>query len=360
MSPIAEFRHGQPSRATIATDSRPHIPEQFSVFIHLWRIVAVAAVFIGHATKPDIRFDVDVAILGRATIPSFLVISGFFATLSMSSGGRFFGKVSKRYYDMLAMFIPACVLIFYTDLYMIHVDAPILANDKFDPGISVERILLDIFSLLTFSGEYWSRSTFGQGVFSNQAIWIMDYIMAYTVMTAAIYLLNGWVRVVVLLGSVAIAGFPVLLLAPLWFAGVLAFEVQRRCFGADGIEPGGWHPIGLAGRLGISLTAAGARKMAFMAIVVVVVPSVWIEVGGFGEAVYSWSKSLAPYELRQYLAMAKRYPWQWTHVPSLFVVICAARIAFDGPVANTLLRPMQIASQYTFPIFAIHFSTMYF
>ena len=184
--------------------------------------------------------------------------------------------------------------------------------------------------------------------------------MAYTVMTAAIYLLNGWVRVVVLLGSVAIAGFPVLLLAPLWFAGVLAFEVQRRSFGADGIEPGGWHPIGLAGRLGISLTAAGARKMAFMAIVVVVVPSVWIEVGGFGEAVYSWSKSLAPYELRQYLAMAKRYPWQWTHVPSLFVVICAARIAFDGRVANTLLRPMQIASQYTFPIFAIHFSTMYF
>lgn len=170
MSPIAEFRHGQPSRATIATDSRPHIPEQFSVFIHLWRIVAVAAVFIGHATKPDILFDVDVAILGRATIPSFLVISGFFATLSMSSGGRFFGKVSKRYYDMLAMFIPACVLIFYMDLYMIHVDAPILSNDKFDPGMSVERILLDIFSLLTFSGEYWSRSTFGQGVFSNQAI----------------------------------------------------------------------------------------------------------------------------------------------------------------------------------------------
>ena len=96
------------------------------------------------------------------------------------------------------------------------------------------------------------------------------------------------------------------------------------------------------------------------AILLAVVSSIWIEFSGSGEAVHRWSKSLAPYELRQYLGMAKRYPWQWTHVPSLFVVMCSARILFEGRVAAYLLRPIQIASQYTFPVFAIHFSTMYF
>ena len=47
-------------------------------------------------------------------------------------------------------------------------------------------------------------------------------------------------------------------------------------------------------------------------------------------------------------------------MPSLFVLICAARLVLDGHVANNLLRPVQIASQYAFPVFAIHFSTMYF
>ena len=91
---------------------------------------------------------------------------------------------------------------------MIHVDASILAAYKFDPDMSFERVLVDIFNLFTFSGEYWRLSTIGQGVFSNAAIWIIDYIMAYTVMTAAIYLLSGWMRVTVLLHPSPSQGSP--------------------------------------------------------------------------------------------------------------------------------------------------------
>ena len=40
--------------------------------------------------------------------------------------------------------------------------------------------------------------------------------------------------------------------------------------------------------------------------------------------------------------------------------VSRARLIFDGPVAKSLLRPVQIASQYAFPVFALHFSTMYF
>lgn len=350
----------QSNRAALATERRALIPDQYSLFIHVWRILATSAVFIGHATKPDILFDIDVALLGRATIPSFLIISGFFTTLSMCAGGRFLKKLAKRYYTMLTMFIPATLLICFMDLYMIYVNAPILTNYKFDPDMSFQRIVLDTFNLITFSGEYWSLSTIGQGVLSNQAVWIIDYIMAYTVMTAAIYTLTGWIRVTVLLAAIATAGPPVLLLAPLWFAGVLVFEWQRRAFDTSGFEPGKWHPITLASRVGISLTSAGARKLAIVAMAAAVLLSVWIEVSRSGEALYFWSKTLVSYDLRQYLGMAKRFPWQWVHVPSLFVVMCAARIAFDGQVGKHLLRPVQIASQYTFPVFALHFSAMYF
>ena len=203
------LRVRQLNPAALATERRAHIPRQYSAFIHLWRIVATAAVFIGHATKPDILFDIDVAIIGRATIPTFLLISGYFTTLSMYSGGRFLKKVAKRYYIMLTMFVPASFLIFCMDLYMVQAGAPILTIYKFDPDLSFGRVLIDVFNLFTFSGEYWSQSTVGQGVFSNQAIWIIDYIMAYTVMTAALYLLSGWVRVVTILGVMAIAGVPV-------------------------------------------------------------------------------------------------------------------------------------------------------
>ncbi|MDD9918571.1 MAG: hypothetical protein OXT01_28320 [Rhodospirillaceae bacterium] len=346
--------------AALAVERRAHIPNQYPAFIHLWRILATAAVFVGHATKPDILFDIDVAIIGRATIPTFLLISGYFTTLSMYSGGRFLKKVAKRYYIMLTMFIPASVLIFFMDIYIVHAGAPLVDTFKFDPDLSFARVALDVFNLLTFSGEYWSQTTVGQGVFSNQAIWIIDYIMAYTVMTAALYLLSGWLRVLTIVVAMAVAGIPVLLLSPLWFGGVLIFEIQRRWYGPDGIEPARWHPVALASRFGMSLSAAGARVLAFFAMVAAITFSVAIEFTGAGETVYGWSKALAPYDYRQYLGMAKRFMWQWVHVPSLVVVIAAGRILFDGDLAKPVLRPIQTASQYCFPVFAIHFTAMYF
>ena len=58
--------------------------------------------------------------------------------------------------------------------------------------------------------------------------------------------------------------------------------------------------------------------------------------------------------------MAKRFMWQWAHGPSLLIMLWAARIVFDGEVGKGRLRPIRNASQYCFPVFAIHFVTMYF
>ena len=206
---------------------RPVLPGQYSTFIYGWRLLATAAVFLGHATRPDILFDVDFSLIGRATIPTFLIISGYFTAMSFSSAGGFSSKVGNRYYQLYVFFVPATLLVFVMDLYMLRVGSPFLLSDKIDPDMTASRILLDVFNLFTFSGEYWSLTTKGQGVFSNMAIWTIDYIMAYVVMTGALYLLRGKARILVLLAACLIAGPTVILLAPLWFTGVLAYEVHR-------------------------------------------------------------------------------------------------------------------------------------
>ena len=95
MTSLDKIKVNNLDSAALATERRERIPGQYLAFIHLWRVIATVAVFIGHATKPDILFDKDIALIGRATIPTFLIISGFFTTFAMSSGGQFLLLVAQ-------------------------------------------------------------------------------------------------------------------------------------------------------------------------------------------------------------------------------------------------------------------------
>lgn len=340
-------------------EQRLGIPGQYSVFIHCWRTLATLAVFLGHATRPDILFDVDFSPIGRATIPTFLIVSGYFTTMSFAHGGKFFKKLAKRYFNMWVFFIPASALVLAMDVYLISVESVITTRDKFDPDLSAMRILVDVFHMLTFSGEYWSRSTFGQGVFSNEAFWTMDYIMGYSVLTAALYLMSGWQRVATVLVVCALVGPTVLLLSPLWFAGVLAYELHRRWLFRDGTTSVN-HVVQQLQDRGIAVSLTTVRRIA-TGIVLAVFPA-WalFEWLGIGPELYGWSKTLISYEWRQYLGMAKRFAWQWAYVPGLVALLVAARLVLDGPASPGLLKAASTMSRYAFPVYAIHFTTLYF
>lgn len=318
------------------------LPGQYSVFLDIWRLLATFAVFLGHLTRPDVLFDVDVAPLGRGTIPTFLIISAYLAAMSFQKGGHFGIRVAERYYSLYAVFLPASVLVLLMDIWLIHVGSPLILNDKFDPDLSLGRIGVEVFQLFTFSGEYWSPSTFGQGVFSNQAYWTMDYILAYTVGTAAFYLLRGWKRSVALVVIALIAGPTVLLLAPIWVAGVAAFEMQKRIDARA-------HRSGMA----------VSRRLGGAVIVVAVACWVSIEAFGWGADLYAWSKTLAPYEIRQHLGMAKRFLWQWAYIVPLTLMLVAAKYALSGSVSAVWQRRVSNAAKYSLPFYAIHFSLIY-
>jgi hypothetical protein len=324
-------------------EQRVGIPGQYSVFVHCWHTLATLAVFLGHATRPDILFDADFSLIGRATIPTFLIVSGYFTTMSFAHGGRFFKKMAKRYFNMWVFFIPATALILAMDVYLISIDSIITSRGKFDPDLSFGRIALDVFNMLTFSGEYWKASTFGQGAFSNQAFWTMDYIMGYTLLTAAIYLITGWQRLVAIVFISALVDPTVLLLAPLWFAGVAAYEVHQRALYHKGVTSLNVMAARLR-FLGIRVHITTLKRIGLGACVLVAAVWLTLEWMQWGPQLYKYSKGLIAYEWRQHLGMAERYLWQWAYVPILFSLLVFARFYLDGPAPALLSRPTALVS----------------
>ena len=59
-------------------------------------------------------------------------------------------------------------------------------------------------------------------------------------------------------------------------------------------------------------------------------------------------------------ACPKRFLWQWTYVPILFTFLVTSKYIFTGPVAPGFRSRVKTVSKYCFPVFAFHFTTMYF
>ena len=328
------------------------IPPGQSVLFDWARILATLAVFIGHATKPDVLFDVDVALIGRATIPVFLMLSGYFTARSVASKSGFGKVVLHRYTSLYYVVVPGILILFLADLWLIHAGSVILENSKFDPEVSVYRFLTEAFQALTYSGAYWRVDPLSQGLFANQSYWTVEYIMAYTVATAALYMLSGLMRIAALLAISLIAGPTILLLSPLWFAGVIAFEIHRRCQESWLLETSGradeapkWPQF----------VRSWALVYGTVGLLIVVV----IELTGSGDWAYQQTKDWASYDVRQYLGMAKRFAWQWMLVPGLFLMIVASKYMIRWTPSETAQRWTKRVVRHNLPVYIFHFSMIY-
>lgn len=336
----------------MALNSKYVISDGQSVLFDAVRIFATLAVFVQHATLSEYLYPQKVELLGRAVIPVFLLISGYMTAATMARGGKFFRKSARRYVKYYFVVIPAIIMMFAADQYLIAVDSPIVDRDKFNPDYSPVAILREVFEALTYSGEYWRLNTVGQGLFGNVAYWTMDYIMAYVVITMAWYLADSVARYVIIAVAFVIAGPTVLLLAPLWFVGVLAYELHRRCDVAANLE--------MAGRQDVAATWPRiVRRMAPALAVTGVLLVIIVEYFGVGETAYLESKSWASYDLRQYLGMAKRFAWQWMLLPGLFLLMVASKYLVTWAPPDWMKRAARRTALYTLPIYIFHYSFIY-
>ena len=318
-----------------------HIPDGQSVALDAARVFATFAVFLGHATRPDVLFDIDVSLMGRATIPLFLILSAYLTAHVMSRGGKFLKRVPRRYLSLYFVVLPAFCVLLAADYWLISQGSVIIENPKFDGDLSAYAIARELFEALTYSGEYWRLGTLSQGMFSNQAYWTLDYTMANSALTGAAYLLRGTARITVFIGLSVIAGPTVLLLSPLWWLGVLAFECHRR---ADDVDASPSHPLH---RFAALMTFSGLAMC------------VLIEWSGSGEALYRESKMWAAYEWRQYLGMAKRFAWQIALAPAIFLMLLGSKYVITWKPSAGTIALWRLAAQYTLPVYATHFTLLY-
>lgn len=82
---------------------------------------------------------------------------------------------------------------------------------------------------------------------------------------------------------------------------------------------------------------------------------------GAGQALYEWSKTFAPYSVRQYLGMSKRYLLQYGHVVFLFALMVLSRYIFVSPNGLRVYGPsLRWLNHYSTPIFLFHFPILFF
>ena len=329
------------------------ISDRQSIAFDLARIIATFAVFFQHATGDLALYEGKISLLGRAVIPVFLVISGYMTAIAAMRGGKFLKKSIRRYLKYYFVVVPAVVILFICDIYLVSVNSPILESVKFENAHTPYTFLRELFQAVTFSGEYWRLTTESQGLFGSTSFWTMDYILAYAVATMALYILSGVTRILTLLAIAALSGPTVLLLAPLWFCGVLACEVHRR------IDETIRHKPELAPKVTATTQSDPIQRYAFAAFAIGLAWCTLVEWSGLGADAYAYTKNLASYEWRQHLGMAKRFLWQWLHLPGLFLMLIATGYLVGTAAAPVWRDRLRQAAFYTFPVYIVHFSFIY-
>jgi hypothetical protein len=206
--------------------ARHRIPRSLSDAMHGTRIVATASVMFNHLQHFSL-VGIFLPTIGRASMPLFLMMAGYFAMLgirrSRDSVWRF---VARRYYGLWFILVPS-ILITTAFGSLGYALRPEIYSDKHVVIASAPQFLVETLKTLTYLGEVWTGIG-AQGFAGNEALWTIFYIMPFTAMLAAAVMISGWWRWLAVAGVAAVCGPPMLMLAPLFFAGALAYRIHEN------------------------------------------------------------------------------------------------------------------------------------
>ncbi|MDJ0610608.1 MAG: acyltransferase family protein [Kiloniellales bacterium] len=231
-----------------AEDSPPlpgaKLTRSFSNMLNLIRMVATLSIFFGHFTFAQFS---DAGLPGfdlwrRWAVPFFFMTSGYFALRALERRqGSVFVLIFNRYSSLWFMVVPMLLVIpiidyigFQADplLYFLH-EKYISPDDglRSDLGTLVWTFVnsalylneIFLYDLLGFGTELG-----GMRSFSNDSFWFLCYLMPFTAMLAVMIKVSGWRKYLWLAILAVFFGPPILLLAPLFFSGCLAYLIHKQ------------------------------------------------------------------------------------------------------------------------------------
>jgi hypothetical protein len=146
------------------------------------------------------------------------MMSGYFAMLSLDrSKGSALNAIFKRYWSYYYLIVP--MLLFERE------------RGPYGPL----HILSSYFNCLLFLNEIWvydllgyQRDFAGPRCFSNDPYWFLSYLMPYLALLAVACKVPGRTKYAILAAMSLVIGLPILLLAPVFFSGALAYLIHKR------------------------------------------------------------------------------------------------------------------------------------
>lgn len=232
-------------------DAKPERPpaamklcRSFSDFLKLLRMFATLSIFFGHYTFAQFS---SAGLPGfdhwrRWAVPFFFMTSGYFAMLSLErrKGGAV-AVVFNRFTSLWFMAVPMLIAVPIIDSIGFQAD-PLLyfLHEKYvtpDEALMFDPLgfLWSFLNSLFYLNEIFLYDLLGYGTelggmraFSNDSYWFLCYLMPFTVMLAVMAKVGGWRKYLCLLLLAVLFGPPILMLAPLFFAGCLAYLVHKR------------------------------------------------------------------------------------------------------------------------------------
>lgn len=197
--------------------------EGISLRLDMLRALAALSVFLTHF----IQLGVDgvsreaVAPLGRLGVVAFFVLSGYvIAYVAEHKHTDWRGYLHARLARLLSVYIPALGLTIALDLPGRWLQPGLYAGQ---PPIELPRLLAYLPVFLSFLFE---NALFSLRWFSNSPLWSIAYEFWYYVLFGIVFYLRGPARAILLPAALVLAGWKVLLLAPIWAAGALLYRFQ--------------------------------------------------------------------------------------------------------------------------------------
>lgn len=185
----------------------------FSIYLDFVRFAAACLVYIYHSSQRFLVQDpLPASNYGHSSVIVFFVLSGYVISyVSSTKENDWIDYASSRISRIYSVAVPAVLLTLVLDFF----------GRQFYPEIyqyPFDKFIVRIAASLLVANEIWFVSI---TTFSNVPYWSICYEMWYYMAFGILIFLPRWIAAPLLIGLALLLGPKILVLAPVWAAGVV-------------------------------------------------------------------------------------------------------------------------------------------
>jgi len=295
----------------------------FSVYLDLVRFIAAVLVYFYHSNQ---RFLIEQILpasnFGHSAVIVFFVLSGFvIAFVTTTKETTLSAYSASRISRVFSVAVPAVVLTIVLDSIGRE-----LYRDIYE-GYPYDQFMARIGGSLLLINEIWLISITS---FSNVPYWSICYEWWYYVVFGMVMFLPRRLGLLIAAVTMLIIGPKVILLAPIWWLGVLLYH---------------W-------RAPREMSPAASWSMVLVSIVGIVLYHAW----GISEIASEWLKSIIGADLHRSLTFSKFFVADYLLGILVFMNFAGMRnvAAAHGSVLMVVEKPVRFVANYTFTLYLLH------